>query len=98
MMPQFLLLCRDKPESLERRMATREAHLNYVAGRIDEVLLAGPLLDDAGDLCGSLFILEAADRDAVAQFNKDDPYTKASLFDRVEISPFRPLVGQFMPK
>ena len=98
MMPTFVMLCHDKPDSLALRMDTREAHLKYVGERLEGVLLAGPLLDDAGDLCGSMFVLEAESQDDVVAFNENDPYTKAALFERVEIKPFKPLVGQFLQK
>ena len=94
-MPQFILTCIDKPDSTEVRMGAREAHLAYVRARLDQVKLGGPLLDDAGQMIGSMLILEAPDRAAVEAFAKDDPYGLAGLFDRVEIQPFRVTVGGF---
>ena len=84
-MPHFMLACFDKADSLALRMATREAHLAYMAGKRDEVKLAGPLLDEAGDMAGSLLIVEVADLAAAKALNAGDPYTKAGLWDRVEV-------------
>ena len=60
-MPTYMLACFDKADSLPLRMATREAHLAYMADKKGMVKLAGPLLDEAGDMAGSLLIVEADD-------------------------------------
>lgn len=92
-MATFVLLCLDKPDSLDLRMATREAHLAYVATFADAVKIGGPVLDDNGDMAGSLLILDVADMAAAKAFSANDPYAKAGLFRQVEIHPFRATVG-----
>jgi len=92
-MPLFMLACFDKPNSLDLRMATREAHLAYVRENLAQVKLAGPLLDEADGMAGSLFVLDVADRAAVKAFNAADPYQTAGLFERVEIRGFRASIG-----
>ena len=94
-MPIFVLTCIDRPNSLDRRMAAREAHLAYMGQHSAMMKLAGPLLDDAGQMAGSLLIVEAEDRAAVEAFSAEDPYRKADLFERVEIRPWRVTVGAF---
>jgi uncharacterized protein YciI len=93
-MPHFVLTCIDKPDSLALRMATREAHLAWVRGRIDELKLGGPFLDEKGDMAGSLMILEQPDLAAARAFNAEDPYTKAGLWQSVDVRPFRVTLGQ----
>lgn len=93
-MPLFVLSCLDKPDSLALRMATREAHLAYVRPQLAVLKLGGPLLDEAGDMTGSLMIVEVADRAAAEAFSANDPYTRAGLWQRVEITPFRVTLGQ----
>ena len=92
-MATFILICRDKPGALDLRMATREAHLAWVAGNLATVVRAGPLLDDAGGMAGSLVILEAGSRGEVEAFTAADPYAKAGLFESVEILNWRQTVG-----
>jgi hypothetical protein len=92
-MALFVLSCIDRPNSLERRMAAREAHLAYVAQHRDMVKLGGPYLDAAGQMAGSLIIVEALDRAAVEAFSAADPYVKADLFDHVDIQAWRVTVG-----
>ena len=93
-MPFFVLNCHDKPNSLDLRVATREAHLAYVRPQAEILRLGGPLLDENGDMAGSLMIVEVADRAAAEAFSADDPYTKAGLWQRVEITAFRVTLGQ----
>lgn len=50
------LICIDKPNSLEVRMANRPAHVEHLnASGIVE--LAGPFLDAQGQMCGSMIVL-----------------------------------------
>jgi len=93
-MPLFVLHCLDKPNSLDLRMATREAHLAYVRPQMEKLKLGGPMLDENGDMAGSLMIIDVADRAEAEAFSANDPYTKAGLWQRVEITPFRATLGQ----
>jgi uncharacterized protein len=92
-MALFVLMCVDHPGGLERRMAAREAHLAYVREHLSMVKLAGPLLDDAGQMAGSMFVLEAPDKAAALAFSAADPYRLADVFARVEIHAWRVTVG-----
>jgi uncharacterized protein YciI len=93
-MPLFTLICFDKPNALDLRMATRDAHLAYVRENLAMVKLAGPMLDADDGMAGSLFVIEATDRAAVEAFNAADPYQKAGVFGQVEIRGFRATIGQ----
>jgi len=86
-MPLFVLTCLDKPGALAVRMAAREDHLAWAADK--PVKLGGPFLDEAGDMAGSLIIIEVADLAAAKAFNAADPYTKAGLWASVDIRQFR---------
>ncbi|HBT02236.1 MAG TPA: hypothetical protein DEB47_20830, partial [Citreicella sp.] len=54
---------------------------------------AGPLLDDTGDMCGSLVILDVADMDAAQAWASADPYAKAGLFESVELIAWKKVIG-----
>jgi uncharacterized protein YciI len=92
-MPLYALMCFDKPDSLALRMANREAHLAYARAHMSRIKVAGPYLDEAGDMCGSMFVMEADSADALRAFNAEDPYTRAGLFERVEIRQWRVTLG-----
>ena len=85
----FVLYCRDKPDSLTLRLATRAAHLDY-AKADGRVQMAGPMLADDGEtMIGSLFVITADNLDAARTFNASDPYTRAGLWQSVAVHPFR---------
>ena len=85
----FTIACTDKPASLELRLATRPAHIEHLKAEARRIVLGGPVLDPAGNPCGSLLVVEAADRAEAEAFAAADPYAKAGLFESVAIRPFR---------
>lgn len=90
-MPQFALICTDKADHLPLRMANREAHLAYLAST-GVVAQAGPFLDAAGNGCGSLIIIDAADKPAAEAWAASDPYALAGLFAKVRIEEWRKVI------
>ncbi|HEX7761265.1 MAG TPA: YciI family protein [Caulobacteraceae bacterium] len=92
-MATFLLIHIDKPASLALRMANREAHLDYCRANADIIRLGGPIMNDAGEMGGSMLILEVDDVEAARTFSDNDPYTKANLFQRRNVSPFKVTMG-----
>jgi len=88
----FALICTDKPGAIETRKANREAHLAYVA-ETGVVTQAGPFLDAAGEMCGSLLILDVATRAEAESWAKGDPYAKAGLFLKVRLEEWKKVVG-----
>lgn len=92
-MPRFILTCIDKQNGLEARMAAREAHLAYVRRQPEIVKLGGPLLDDEGQMAGSMLILETVNRAAAQAFADNDPYWLSGVFETVDIQAFKITVG-----
>lgn len=90
----FALHCLDKPNAGELRRATREAHLAHLATVADRILVAGPLLDDAGVAIGSLLVVDFEDRAAAEAFARTDPYAAAGLFASVSITAWRKVFPQ----
>ena len=88
----FTIICTDKPNSLELRLASRPTHLAYLETYISKVVLAGPMLDGEGRPAGSLFIIDVADRAEAEGFAASDPYAKAGLFESAVVRPFRTVI------
>lgn len=86
------LMARDKPGALEIRKANRAAHVAYLKSS-GVVAMAGPLLDDAGEMCGSLIVLDVADMAAAEAFAAGDPYAKAGLFASVTLDAWNKVIG-----
>lgn len=85
----FVISCLDKPGALETRLATMQAHKDYVATDPIKVLLSGPLTEDDGEtIIGSFFMVEAADRAEVERFQRNDPLYQASIWQSIEVRAF----------
>lgn len=89
---QFVLTAHDRPNALSVRLEARPAHLDYLRSLGTSVVLAGPILDDEGKPCGSVVVFEAPDRAAVEKLVSADPYSKAGLFEKVDLKPFKVVV------
>lgn len=87
-----VLICKDKPAALPVRVATRDAHLAYIAAT-GVVELAGPFLGDDGNPNGSMVVLEVPDLDAAREWAAGDPYALAGLFESVTVQGWRRVVG-----
>ncbi len=85
----FAIICTDKPDHLAVRMATRPAHVAYLQSLQERAKLAGPFMDDAGDMNGTLVIVDVADRAAAQAVAEADPYARAGLFQSVDIRAWR---------
>ena len=85
----FVLMCTDKPASLDLRLATRPQHMAYLQTYARRMINAGPLLDLDGRPCGSLLTIDVADRAEAEGFAVADPYHRAGLFESVVIRAYR---------
>ena len=86
------LIAKDKPGALSIRQENRPAHVAYLKSS-SIVQQAGPLLDDAGEMAGSLVILDVPDMAAAEQWVQDDPYGHAGLFESVELIVWNRVIG-----
>ncbi len=86
------IMTRDKPGALQIRLDTREAHLAYIK-ETGVVEMAGPFLDEAGQMCGSMIVLDIADLNAARAWADNDPYNKAGLFSDVRIQEWKKVIG-----
>ena len=89
----FAAICLDKPGSLDLRLSTRPAHLDFLNAHAARIKLGGPFLDAEERPIGSLLILECADLRAAQALLDEDPYARAGLFACVEVKPFKRGVG-----
>ena len=85
----FLVHTRDKPGALDIRLATREAHLDWLNAAGSAIKAAGPWLGSDDKPAGSLLIVEMADRAALDAWLAQDPYALAGLFQSVEAAPYK---------
>jgi hypothetical protein len=85
--PLFAWIGRDGPRGAELRPLHRPAHLARLEplARAGRVVHAGPLLDAAGQPCGSLIVFEADDLAAAHALAAADPYVTAGVFASFEV-------------
>lgn len=88
----FAIHALDKAGALELRFANYDAHKAFLGDTSAygvRIVMSGPLVADDGEtMMGSLFLLEAESREAVARFNEADPFHKAGIWERVTITGF----------
>lgn len=89
---RYALICLDRPNALQTRVENRPAHLEHLqsSGVVEQ---AGPFIDAAGQMCGSLIILNVDNRAAAEAWAEADPYRKAGLFASVMIQEWKRVIG-----
>ncbi|PLX93937.1 MAG: hypothetical protein C0619_03630 [Desulfuromonas sp.] len=85
----YVIHCFDKKDSLQIRMDNRPAHVAYLKSFGDKLYAAGPTLDPAENMNGSVVILDLENLTEAEAFAGNDPYAKAGLFERVSIQPWK---------
>jgi uncharacterized protein YciI len=85
----FALVALDRPNSVDRRMAIRPEHLKHLDTLGEQLVLAGPFLNDKEEGVGSIVIIEAETLDEARELFNRDPFVRENLFDQVTIKPWR---------
>jgi uncharacterized protein len=93
----YAILGTDHPDSLDRRMAARGAHLARLNTLQEQgrLLLAGPFpaidAEQPGPagFTGSLIVAEFPSLADAEQWAKADPYVEADVYASVSVKPFR---------
>ncbi len=98
----YAIICEDLPNSLEKRMSVRPAHLQRLQDLQNQgrLFVAGPHpsidSNDPGDagFSGSLIIAEFTSLEAARRWADDDPYKEAGVYTRVSVKPFKKVFPQ----
>ncbi len=98
----YAILSEDIPDSLEKRMSARPAHLQRLQNLQDEgrLVIAGPhpAIDsntpgEAG-FTGSLVIAEFPSLELAMDWANSDPYLDAGVYAHVSVKPFKQVFPQ----
>jgi uncharacterized protein YciI len=85
----------DKPDGLELRQRLRPEHKAYLGAMADRIAFAGPLLsDDGATMVGSVLAIDFDSREAAAQWQAAEPFTRAGLYASVQVHAFQNLWPQ----
>ena len=93
----FAVITRDRPGVSELRTRLRPAHREWLRKPGNHpivVRLGGALLDDEGDMNGTLLVVEAETEDTVRAFLAEDPYCRNDLFECLEVRQWQWSLGQ----
>ena len=93
----FLVHTHDRPGALDVRMANREAHVAWLKAAGTSVKAAGPWLNEADEMAGSLLIIDAADRAALDAWLASDPYTTGDVWRDVTVLEVQTVFGAGKP-
>ncbi len=93
----YMIVGEDYPDSLENRVAAREAHLARVIelNADGRVLVAGPLpavdAEDPGSagFTGSLLVVDFASLADAQAWAEQDPYVAGGVYKSVTVRPFK---------
>ena len=93
----YAIIATDVADSLEKRLATRPAHLERLNALRDQgrLILAGPHpaidTEDPGEagFSGSLIVAEFNSLEDAEAWAADDPYQHAGVYASVTVKPFK---------
>ena len=93
----YAIIAKDNENSLEKRLATRPAHLERLNALLDQgrLILAGPHpaidSEDPGEagFSGSLVVAEFESLEDAQAWANDDPYKHAGVYGNVTVKPFK---------
>jgi uncharacterized protein len=90
---QFIVSAYDNndEQAMERRLMARDEHLKSVERRFKsgEHLYGAAMLDDDGEMIGSVMIVEYSSREELDKWLKVEPYVVGKVWHRIDIKPCR---------
>lgn len=83
-----------------RRLRVRPEHLRQIEPRVErgEILIGGAILDEAGDMVGSVLLVDFPTPGALDDWLETDPYVTGGVWKDIEVQPYRAAVGAWMPE
>lgn len=86
---QFIIIAHDYNDGLERRLAVRGKHIQLG----DKLVLDGKalygvaLLDEKGDMRGSVYIMDFPSREELDKWLETEPYVVNKVWEKIEVIP-----------
>ena len=81
---QFFIKAYDGEGMLDKRMEVRPRHLEGMKALGKQIICAGGLLDEAGNMKGSALVMEFHDRAALDEYLKNEPYVVEGVWQKIE--------------
>jgi uncharacterized protein YciI len=89
----FMVLANDAGDAaaIDRRMSCRADHVSVMNASRDagDCRFGAAMLDETGQMCGSVIILDMPDLAAVEEWMKKEPYVKGNVWGDIRIIPLK---------
>lgn len=90
---QFVIVARDDKSAgtIEKRLAARSEHMAGIKAMKGDgrIIDGGAILDERGDMSGSVVLCEFEDRSALDSYLASEPYSRDGVWKDVEIIELR---------
>ncbi len=86
----------DSSEGAQLRALHLAEHLAFIETQMAIIRIAGPWLNDAGAMIGSMFVIEAESLPAARAWIAADPYTRANVWRRIDVHGYRAAAGTWV--
>ena len=94
---QFVIYCRDAEHGAALRKAHLEAHVAHIGRIKNQLMVAGPIKDEANsEFLGSLFVIEADSLQDARAVIEADPFYKGGVYSAVQVDRFEGLGGKWV--
>ena len=92
-MQQYLITATDGNDegALERRMSVRPLHFEKAKTlkASGNFVLGGAILDEAGNMKGSMMVVQFASEAALKAWMEEEPYILGKVWQHIDVKPFR---------
>ncbi len=89
---QYVIKAYDGENMLEKRMQVRAAHLENLKTIDGKILCGGGLLDENGNMKGSVLVLEVDDKSKLDAYLESEPYIKSGVWQKIEVDPMNVVI------
>ena len=91
---QFMIIGHDGAGKLDKRMEVRPRHLEGMKKLSEHIICAGGLLDDAGNMKGSVLIMDFDSRKDVDDYIANEPYVVEKVWEKIEVEPMNVVISK----
>jgi hypothetical protein len=94
-MPLFAVIGLDnQTDASSKRNAAMAEHRAYLQAHDERIALVGPLRDQNGISCGSLYLFEAESSTEIRDWLSREPFVRAGVYSNVLIHRFDPVMSR----
>ncbi|MBP5302725.1 MAG: hypothetical protein J6Y88_05705 [Bacteroidales bacterium] len=82
---QFIIRAYDGEGKLGRRIEVRARHFANIERISRHVICAGAIRDEAGQMIGSMLVMDFRDREELDEYLANEPYAQEHVWETIEI-------------